>query len=105
MLLRELQNDKIKDEFSVYRQSTGPCVNAFMASGNVMQACKKHLARHAASYLEIMDNLSKYNNVHSSCIDLPIQTEDVLLIEKCDEQPFLSTHKESYAAYVAGCIE
>ena len=55
MLLRELQNDKIKGEFSVYRQSTVG-TNAFMTSaGNVMEALKKRLARHAASCLEIMD--------------------------------------------------
>ena len=44
----QLQNDKIKGEFSVYRQSKD--ANVFMTSGNVMQACKKRLARHAASY-------------------------------------------------------
>ena len=77
-----------------------------MTSGNVMQACKKRLAGHAASYLEIMDFYQNRIMCTPALTCLyRLRSEDVLLNEKCDEQSSLSTHKESYAAHVAGWIE
>ena len=100
VLLRELQSDRIEGEFSVYRQSTG--ANAFMTSGDVLTACKKRLARHAASYLETLD-VNGETMAHT-CVTSAIDAEDATFIEDCTE-PSLSIHEESSAAYVAGWLE
>ena len=100
VLLRELQSDRIEGEFSVYRQSTG--ANAFMTSGDVLTACKKCLARHAASYLETLD-VNGETMAHT-CVTSAIDAEDATFIEDCTE-PSLSIHEESSAAYVAGWLE
>lgn len=102
VLLREVQSDKIEGEFSVYRQSTG--ANAFMTSGDVMQACKKRLARHAASYLQSMEFSSAENKAHT-CVGAAVEAEDASFIENCVAQPVLSVPEESCAAYVAGWVE
>ena len=99
VLLREIQSDRIEAEFSVYRQATG--ANAFMTSGDVIQACKKRLARHAASYLQSMDFTDQPKH---SCIGPALQ-EDAAYIEDCVQQQQLSTQEESCAAYVAGWLE
>ena len=65
-----------------------------MTSWDVMQACKKRLARHAASYLEITDSLHKESNAHT-CIGSAIEGEDGLLMKECVGQPSLFVH-ESY---------
>lgn len=103
VLLREIQSDKIEGEFSVYRQSTG--ANAFMTSGDVMQACKKRLARHAASYLESIECLAVEYKTHHTCVASAVDAEDASLIEDSVAQPVLSAHEESCAAYVAGWVE
>jgi len=101
VLLREIQSDRIEGEFSVYRQSTG--ANAFMTSGDVMQASKKRLARHAASYLESMDFTTEQKT--HSCIGPAISTEDAASIEGCVGELSLSAKEEHCAAYVAGWLE
>lgn len=100
VLLRELQSDRIEGEFSVYRQSTG--ANAFMTCGDVLTACKKRLARHAASYLEAIE-VTVETTPHT-CVATAIDAEDAAFIEDCTE-PSLSIHEESSAAYVAGWLE
>ena len=100
VLFRELQSDRIEGEFSVYRQSTG--ANAFMTSGDVLTACKKRLASHAASYLETLD-VNGETKAHT-CVTTAIDVEDATFIEDCTE-PSLSIHEESSAAYVAGWLE
>ena len=49
---------------------------------DVMQACKKRLARHAATYLETMDFLLVERNVHT-CIGSAVEAEVGLFIEEC----------------------
>ena len=100
VLLRELQSDRIEGEFSVYRQSTG--ANALMASGNVLTACKKRLARYAASYLETLE--VTVETMAHTCVTTAIDAENATFIEDCSE-PSLSIHEESSAAYVAGWLE
>ena len=100
VILRELQSDRIEDEFSVYRQSTG--ANAFMTSGDVLTACKKRLARYAASYLETL-KVNMETMAHT-CVTTAIDAEDATFIEDCTE-PSLSIHEESSPAYVAGWLE
>ena len=101
VLLRELQSDKIEGEFSVYRQFTG--ANAFMTSADVVRACKKRLARHAATYLEDLD-LKLETQAHL-CIGPALQGEDAAVVEGCEAVPSLSAQEESSAAYVAGWVE
>ena len=100
VLLQELQSDKIEDEFSVYRQLTG--ANDFMTSGDVLTACKKCLARYAASYLETLE--VTVETMGHICVTTAIDAEDATFIEDCTE-PSLSIHEESRAAYVAGWLE
>ena len=100
VLLRELQSDRNEGEFSVYRQSTG--ANVFMTCGDVMTACKRRLARYAASYLETL-KLTVETTSHT-CVATAIDTEDATFIEECTE-PSLSVQEESSAAYVAGWLE
>ena len=100
VLLRELQSDRNEGEFSVYRQSTG--ANVFMTCGDVMTACKRRLARYAASYLETL-KLTVETTSHT-CVATVIDTEDATFIEECTE-PSLSVQEVSSAAYVAGWLE
>ena len=100
VLLRELQSDRIEGEFSVYRQSTG--ANAFVTSGDVLTACKRRLARYAASYLETLEVTTE--TMAHTCATIAIDSEDATFIERCTE-PSLSIHEESSAAYVAGWLE
>ena len=97
VLLRELQSDWIEDEFSVFRQSTG--ANTFVTSGDVLTACKKRLARYAASYLETLE--VTVETMAHTCVTTAIDGEDAKFIEDCTA-PSLSIHEVSSAAYVAG---
>lgn len=100
VLLREIQSDRLEGEFSVYRQSTG--ANAFMTSSDVLAACKKRLARHAASYLVSLE-CQKEEKLHT-CMG-PMITDDAVSIESSIENVTLTTSEESSAAYVAGWLE
>ena len=100
VLLRKLQSDRIESKFFVYRQSMG--VNAFMTSGGVLTACKKRLARYAASYLETLE--VTVETMAHTCVTTAIDDEDATFIEDCTEFS-LSIHEESSAAYAAGWLE
>ena len=100
VLLRELQSDRIEGEFSVYRQSTA--ANAFVTSVDVFTACKKRLARYAASYLETLQ-VTMETMAHA-CVTTAIDAEDAAFIKDCTE-PSLSIQEESSAAFVAGWLE
>ena len=100
VLFRELQSDRIEGEFSVYRQLTG--ANAFVTSGDVLTACKKRLARYAASNLETLE--VTVETMAHTCVATVIDAEDAKFIENCFD-PSLSIHEVSSAAYVAGWLE
>ena len=100
VLLREIQSDRLEGEFSVYRQSTG--ANSFMTSGDVFSACKKRLAKHAASYLKSIEVLSEPKE-HTCLGDIVL--EDAVSIENCTAEVCLTANEESSAAYVAGWLE
>ena len=105
VLLREIQSDRIEGEFSVYRQSTG--ANAFMTAGDVISACKKRLARHAASFLESIDvtadDSTSTSDKHRCCG--PLVAADGEAIESSISDVTLTANEESCCAYVAGWLE
>ena len=101
VLLREIQSDRIEGEFSVYRQSTG--ANSFMTTGDVVTACKRRLARYAASYLRSID-MNPEPKEHT-CMGTAVELEDAVSIEKCTTGVTLTTSEECSAAYVAGWLE
>jgi hypothetical protein len=101
VLLREIQSDRLEGEFSVYRQSTG--ANSFMTTGDVFSACKKRLAKHAASYLKSIEVLPEPKE--HTCLGLVIVLEDAASIESCTAEVSLTANEESSAAYVAGWLE
>jgi hypothetical protein len=100
VLLREIQSDRLEGEFSVYRQSTG--ANSFMTTGDVFSACKKRLARHAATYLKSIE-VQPEPKEHT-CLG-PVMVEDAVSIEKYTAEVTLTVNEESSAAYVAGWLE
>lgn len=100
VLLREIQSDRLEGEFSVYRQSTG--ANSFMTTGDVVSACKKRLARHAASYLQSID--TQPQPIEHTCMGTAIVLEDAASIERCTAET-LTVNEKSSAAYVAGWLE
>jgi hypothetical protein len=73
-----------------------------MTSGDVFAACKKRLAKHAASYLETLE-FHQEENKHS-CIG-PMIPDDGALIENSIQNVTLTINEESSAAYVAGWLE
>ncbi|XP_070180345.1 uncharacterized protein, partial [Littorina saxatilis] len=100
VVLRELQSDRLEEEFSVYRASTGS--NAFMTAGDVFAACKKRLARYAASYLQSIEFQSEPQK-HICLGD--VIAEDADVIEGCISGVTLTVNEESSCAYVAGWLE
>ncbi|XP_070196711.1 uncharacterized protein [Littorina saxatilis] len=100
VLLREIQSDRLEGEFSVYRQSTG--ANSFMTTGDVFYACKKRLARHAATYLKSIE-LQPEPKEHT-CLG-PVMLEDAASIDKYTAEVTLTVNEESSASYVAGWLE
>ena len=98
VLLRELQSDRIEGEFSVYRQSMG--ANAFMTSGDVLTACKKRLASHAASYLETLDVNGK-TKAHT-CVTTAIDVEDAQ--KKCEEHLIFNEEDELVSLEISAFI-
>ena len=101
--LREIQSDRIEGEFSVYRQSTG--ANAFMTCGDVLNACKKRLARHAASFLKDIDITDDDSDTPKHVCSGPLVTEDAESIERSISDITLTANEESCCAYVAGWLE
>ncbi|RUS85684.1 hypothetical protein EGW08_006560 [Elysia chlorotica] len=100
VLLRELQSDRIEDEFSVYRQSTG--ANAFMQARDAYTAFKCRLARFAATYLESLEGVQHDVNPHN-CYG--IEYDDAKIMEVCAIETTLSVEEENACAYVAGWLE
>ena len=84
----------------MYRQSAGP--NAFVTSSDVFSACKKRLARHAASYLKSLEFQKEGKKL--ICLG-PMLTNDAASIESNIENVTLTINEESNAAYVAGWLE
>lgn len=101
VLLREIQSDRLEGEFSVYRQSTG--ANSFMTVGDVISACKKRLARYAASHLQLIETQAE--PTQHSCLGDAVDLGDATIMEECTTTVTLTVNEESAAAYVAGWLE
>ena len=54
-----------------------------MTSGNVLTACKKRLARYAASYRETLE--VTVETMAHTCVTTAIDAEDATFIEDCSE--------------------
>ena len=73
-----------------------------MTSGDVLTACKKRLARYAASYLETLE--VTVETMAHTCVTTAIDAEGAKFIEDFTA-PSLSIHEVSSAAYVAVWLE
>lgn len=96
--LREIQSDKIENEFSVYRQSTG--ANALMSCQDVQASYKKRLAKFSSKHLEEI-NISSQTPSHSCNFD---HNDEELCIQLGNSSP-LSSEEIHSCVYVAGWLE